>query len=263
MDWNIIISLQQGELDHVLTSLQHKRKAGEILLPFSATHVEEARSIKGPTQEKRHKWIAERLDFLSNLTDNLYLYNAINTPTPYLIEEHPRDVYATLSEMPWAQGIMNWMIKAFGSPKRLRSNRSVIGVDPSRLNSIEPPNVIEQIDQIVQNSTSGRSEKIFEDFGVRKLLETSLQYYPPSYHGFENQVAVVFSALNSLGFWPDRGNDSAAVAGFHDSSHAAAAAYTDVLASNDKRMRIKTAAAYEFFGVTTQIVDGEGLALLL
>lgn len=203
-------------------------------------------------------WVYEQLDFLSALTANLYMYEGADVTEPRFIEEHPRDVLGTITEVTFADGIMDAMLRGLSSPKFLRSNREQLGIDPSRLNSIEPPNVIDQIDAAVRETLGSKwSEEVASKFGVRQLLATALEHYPSSYHGFSNKVAAVFSALNSVGFWPDKGKDEAAISGFNDSLHAASAAYTDVLVSNDKRMRIKSAAAYELFGVDTLVLDSD------
>ena len=47
---------------------------------------------------------------------------------------------------------MDSLLRLFSSPRRLRSNRDQLGIDPAILNRIEPPGVIDQIDEAVRTT---------------------------------------------------------------------------------------------------------------
>ena len=69
-----------------------------------------------------------------------------------------------------------------------------------------------------------------------------------------------FSLLNAFGFNPDKKSPKSIIAGSYDSYHAANAACADYFVTNDKKLEIKSLAAYEFFEVETQVLNDENMS---
>ena len=146
----------------------------------------------------------------------------------------------------------------------MKQVRNQLELSPNDLNNIKPPNVIDQLDRAIAEKLSERFPQLPPDFGVRQLLDTALKCYPNSERlGIESKMAAVFSSLNSFGFWPDSPRKTSSMAAFFDSMHAANAALCYYFVSEDKTLRLKTMAIYEFFGVGTQVVEVSEITAIL
>jgi len=252
LDWNVVISLADGGLPLFLDILVTARKEHAIIIPFSATHVQEANNI-ADKPSAHHELVESRLQFLSELSNNTYLYNAADVHSPELRIEHPTTVRSTINEVSWAKPIMHDFVNMFGFDA-MKQFRKELELEPKELNNIKPPNVIDQLDKIVEEKTKNKYPHSGSGFGVKRLLETSLKYYPDSKNlGLESRMAAVFSSLNFLGFWPDKEKRTNLVAAFNDALHAATASYCDYFVTEDRSLRVKTMAAYEFFEVATNV----------
>ena len=72
-----------------------------------------------------------------------------------------------------------------------------------------------------------------------------------------------FSLLNAFGFNPDKKSPKSIIAGSYDSYHAANAACADYFVTNDKKLEIKSLAAYEFFEVETKVLNVESMSYII
>jgi len=192
---------------------------------------------------------------MRQLTKDAYLYNAGDAKSPRIIRERPEDVRRTINEVPFAKGAMHVLENLFGFDE-MRQFRDQLQLSPNELNNIKSPNVINQLDRIINQKVSMRLPQMPAGFGVRYLLEQTLKFYPnPETLGIESKMAAVFTGLNFLGFWPDNPKRTSPLAAFHDSMHAANAAFCDYFVTEDKALRLKTLSVYEFFGIGTKVVD--------
>jgi hypothetical protein len=233
-----------------------------ILVPFSATHVQEADHIADGGRAP--DGLAEdRLRFLSELTQDTYLYNAADSYSPFIRRESPEEVRQTLNEVPFAKGAMRDFINLF-SLDVMKQVRDELELSPNDLNNIKPPDVIAQLDRAIAQKLSARSPQLPSGVGVRQLLEIALKFYPNSEKlDIESKMAAVFSGLNSFGFWPDNPKKTNSMAAFYDSMHAANAALCYYFVSEDKSLKLKTMAVYEFFNVETRVVDVSEITAIL
>lgn len=254
LDWNVIISMADGCLPAFCAALAKATDRGAIVVLFSATHVQEADSISD--SERASDGLSERrLQFLSELTKDTYLYNAGDSHSPAIRRESPEVVRRTLNEVPFAKGATHVFLNLFGLDEMKRM-RKKLQLNPNDLNNIKPPGVIDQLDEAIFLRLSGWSPELPPGFGIRQLLEKTLQFYPKAETlGVESRMAAVFSMLNSFGFWPDNPKKTSSMAAFFDSMHAANAALCSYFVSEDKALRVKAMAVYEFFGVETQVVS--------
>lgn len=262
LDWNVIISLADGRLPTLRAGLDKAVGRGAILVPFSATHVEEADHIADGGRAPQG--LAEtRLRFLSELTQDTYLYNAADSHSPAIIKQRPEDVRRTVNEVPFAKPAIHGFTNMFGLDT-MKQVRNELKLSPNDLNNIKPPNVIDQLDRAIAQKLSGRSPQLPSGFGVRQLLDTALKLYPNSEKlSIESKMAAVFSGLNSFGFWPDNPKKTSSMAAFFDWMHAANAALCYYFVSEDKALRLKSMAVYEFYGIETRVVDVSEITAIL
>ena len=254
LDWNVIISMADGHFAEFRAALEEANDKDNILVLFSATHVQEADNITD--QERAPEGLSgRRLRFLSELTRNTYLYNAGDQNSPSIRRQGPEDVRKILKEVPFAKELMHDIVNIFDLDQ-MKKNRDQLQLNPNELNNIKPPGVIAQLDQIVYRKLSALSPQLPPGFGVQQLLEMALKFYPNSSTlGIESKMAAVFSALNSLGFWPDNPKKTSSEAAFYDSMHAANAALCYYFVTEDKALRVKSLAVYEFFDIETRVVN--------
>lgn len=131
--------------------------------------------------------------------------------------------------------------------------RESFNAGPKILNNIKPPNVLQQIHNIVQKSVSIENKVSIEKFFYldKNPIDQTNDYF------CYQKVNVIYSMLNMLGYYPDSemSNDKRFIASQSDQGHAGMASFADVFFSEDKRFLKKVEAAYEFLGVTTKIVN--------
>lgn len=254
LDWNIIISLADGRLPMLRAALAEAVDIRAIVVPFSATHVQEADHIADGGRAP--EGLAEsRLRFLSELTEDTYLYNAGDSYSPAIIRQSPEEVRQIVNEVPFAKPAMRGFVDMFGL-STMKGVRNELGLSPNDLNNIKPPGVIAQLDRAIAQKIAGRLPGLPSGFGVRQLLDTALKFYPNSEKlSIDNKIAAVFSGLNSFGFWPDNPKKTTSMAAFFDSMHAANATLCCYFVSEDKALRVKSMAVYELFGFETRVVD--------
>lgn len=264
LDWGVIIDLAEKSKKQFEDALTQAQNEGGIIIPFSSVHVDEADNIADSIGEK-DDFIEQRLQYLSHLTQNTYLYNGPDVEGAVLQTHPPQDVRETITEIEWAKSAVDEGVSLFEF-NMMGKFRDQIGIGPNRLNNVEPPNVIEKIDQQVQEQLQKQCGEEAPDLGVQKLLETAVsarRTVGQEDLGIESDIVAVFTALNWFGFWPDKDGSTNLVAGFNDSRHAAAAIFCDFFVSDDKALRLKTAAAYEFLGVETIILSSSKAEELL
>ncbi len=261
-DWNVIISLADGRSPILRAALAEAVDRKAILVPFSATHVQEADYIADVSRAP--EGLAEsRLRFLSELTQDTYLYNSVDPSSPAITRQTPERVRRTVNEVPFAKPAMRGFVDMF-SLSTLKGVRNELGLSPNDLNNIKPPGVIEQLDRAIAQKLAGRFPGLPSGFGVRQLLDTALRLYPNSEKlSIDSKIAAVFSGLNSLGFWPDDPKKTTSMAAFFDSMHAANATFCSYFVSEDKPLRVKSMAVYELFGFETRVVDVNEIIAIL
>lgn len=264
LDWNIIISLADGRLPMLRFALAEAVDRRAIVVPFSATHVQEADHIADGDGSNAPEGLAEsRLRFLSELTQDAYLYNAGNSYCPAIIRQNPEEVRRTVNKVPFAKPAMRDFVDMFGL-SILKGVRNELRLSPNDLNNIKPPGVIEQLDQAIAQKLAGRFPGLPPGFGVRQLLDTALKFYPNSEKlSINSKIAAVFSGLNSFGFWPDNPKKTTSMAAFFDSMHAANATLCYYFVSEDKALRVKSMAVYELFGFETRVVNVNEIIAIL
>lgn len=98
----------------------------------------------------------------------MYLYNGGNKYSPSIRRESPEDVRRTLIEVPFAKRAMHSFINIFGFDQ-MKQFRDLVQLSPNELNNIKPPNVIDQLDQIISKKLSGWSPQVPPGFGVRQM----------------------------------------------------------------------------------------------
>lgn len=130
--------------------------------------------------------------------------------------------------------------------------RDELKLSPKNLNNIEPPQVVEQVWQIISRDQSIKNSgiTIHQFFGV--------DIPNPIYTGRRNfvseQVSSIYFHLNLAGYYPDKGLKKRRrfASSFSDMQHVSLATHCNILLSSDKDLIKKAAAAYEFTEANTE-----------
>jgi len=135
----------------------------------------------------------------------------------------------------------------------IREFRKATKVSPLQLNNIEPPNVLLKIwDTFVQLNPQVEATLDIDDFFQ---LKTNPIYPDKPYYNYQ-KVTLIYNKLNTLGYYPDSKihQERRLIASISDTGHASMATFCNTLFSNDKNFIKKTRAAYEYLGITTQVI---------
>ncbi len=132
--------------------------------------------------------------------------------------------------------------------------RNSLRLNPVRLNNLEPPNIVEQVWEVIvsNNSIANSDIGINEYFGVNSRHPI---YTHRNYNDLELATNVYFQ-LNLAGYYsdPKLHKHREYMSSNSDMQHVAMATHCDFLLSNDNRLLMKAAATYDFLNIPTDVV---------
>ena len=262
LDWNVIVSLKDGDLPDLYKALLTVRQQG-TLLPFSFEHLEEIDRIKADSESKRLASIREHLDFLSSLSENIYLVKEENQA--FFHETSPQEVYPNL-ELVSAQRVEIEKIVTLVSMADYKQARDMLNLDPSRLNNIQADQLVQGLDEAL--NTPENREKYGQPFGgdinMEKIVEMAMSFLPKDFPMTDDIfITMLYSMVDSLGYWPDKPKKTDDYARYIDACHAASAAYCHYLISDDKSLLKKAKAIYATLNIGTRVLNTRELQLEL
>lgn len=123
-----------------------------------------------------------------------------------------------------------------------------IGAGTVQLNNIKPPDVVQKIWEVVGPSLGAPETKLEVYFGLEPIPGNDSASVPSLRSG---KVSAIYHRLNTLGYWPDSHMSKLRRFNASDSdmTHAGMASYATVFLCNDKPLRLKAKAAYEFLQI--------------
>lgn len=253
LDWNIILSLKNKRFSEEKISLFIK--SPKLYYPFSAGHIQEVDNISISDEQLRSEKINEHLDYLSQISQDLYLYYDLNKESVSLLKEKPHQVLTTIREVPFAKNIMK-SFSNFISFEQRKVFREILGVDSKQLNNYKPQEVVIQIDNIIKSKNNS--------LGFAEILETAFNSFPnKTGFGLHNYIAAIFELLDMIGYWRDKEKDNSNYSRLWDSSHTFFASFTEYFISDDKRTRNKAEVVYSLFKIKTKIFSSEEALIFL
>lgn len=140
------------------------------------------------------------------------------------------------------------------SQSALNHYREELKLSPKYLNNIEPPQVVEQVWEVISRDESIKQSGItmHQFFGV----DAPNPIHPARNSFLSEEVSSVYSHLNLAGYYPDKGLNKYGrfASSFSDMQHVSLATHCNYLISSDERLIKKAAAAYEFTRANTQVL---------
>lgn len=127
------------------------------------------------------------------------------------------------------------------------------GIGASILKNITPPNVVQQVWDLVSDKIGSDAIELETFFGIKPQPYDA---EPDRERTLQEKVNAIYHQLNFLGYYRDSGmkKERRFKASFSDMTHAGIAAFCHVFICRDGDMVMKTKAAYDYLGVGTQIV---------
>lgn len=238
LDFNIINAIEKGKI----TKEQVAQLIGakNILYCYSDAHLYETDTMTSYDSYSRENVIQLRLETIGSITGNLYC-----SPTDgqmKLVTLAPEVRYKEIKDYPEKQTINQGF--AGNMPLEYRKlYRDKLQLDPNVINNLPPDKIFDYLDQkykAVGLSIDGTIKQFVSDMGGKVSLY--------------DKMAFVFLLLDLGGFYKDKETDKSDFARMWDTNHATYASYCDYFISNDKRTRMKAAAAYHYLGTQTKIL---------
>ncbi len=127
------------------------------------------------------------------------------------------------------------------------------GLGPLELNNIGGPGVVVQIWEKLRTSMPGSCIELDSFFGLKNRMWSNDPNGVPT---TTEKVNAIYHMLNFLGYFRDTNmkDERGLRRSFLDMTHAGMASYCHAFLSGDKRMVMKTRAAYEYLNVGTETV---------
>tara|TARA_R110002049_G_scaffold265092_1_gene441215 strand:+ start:3953 stop:4783 length:831 start_codon:yes stop_codon:yes gene_type:complete len=256
LDWNVYVYLICCEYPDIAESLGIAKSKG-IAVPFSSIHIEEATNIHS------YEEICTRLEFIGEISNQVYFENSV---TDFgLVSRSPFEVYDTLNETPKINQLIKFLGNIITRPMFMAS-RAALGLDPQYLNNIDPKDIWGEIDRIILNSKHLKMLPFeFRDspiYGfVRYAKNDSLERFgrineriggvKQRASGPDVMVAVLFSLLESFGYFPENKKVFQKASRFNDAAHCYYSLWSNICVSRDKGFRMKSKAVASLLGSDT------------
>lgn len=264
-DNNIIIDIKNLKNESLIQKVNELDKQ-EYQVVFSPAHIEEIAATvmhHGQSQE-----VAEdKLDFLACLTDSIALLpfhmeslELIANDGIFIYREHPRETYKRVI----AHYDRNAIAEAHQAEKLANGKKFEIahGVTAKEVNNLD---IIKEIDflkptlhQIIINHYNDLRLSDLRGYIPTACPTCSDLHFSYAKNYFPIHQAMIEKLLEFLEvrrFFPD--NQNQFLSSLHDTTHAIYAAYCDVFVTNDRKLRKKMSAAYQWLGVKTILLNAD------
>lgn len=264
-DNNIVIdikNLRNKSLLQIVNSLEKEK----YQIVFSPAHIEE---IAGTVMHHRQstKSAEEKLDFLGTLTNSVALLpfrrnslELIENDGIFIYKEHPRDTYKRVIAH-YANNII---------PETHQKEKLLNGEDFEKTHSItsKETNNINIVNEIAffKPRLHQIITEVYESYRYTELVDylpekcpgcndLNFSYAKNYFTIHEAMVEKILEFLETRRFFPDKSNQF--LPSLHDTTHAIYAAYCDIFVTNDKKLKEKVGAVYQWLGIKTTLLNAE------
>jgi predicted nucleic acid-binding protein len=258
LDSNVLIQICDGRNDELRAVIDSSIVDNKLIYPFSAEQIDELTSSRNSQQS------ASRLEYLGQISNNIYFCNSV-TELGFGTQA-PQEVHVTIREVTLSSDTKRALNNLVTHEQRLQA-RLTLGLSPNVLNNMNGKEAVAAIDVALSklappDQAAPRS--------LHELMLFSERFMPPAPTGFgepsriktqyekRNQdVTVLFSLLDSFGYWPDDERAIKRGSGSADARHVVNASFYHVLVSADQKLRGKAEAVYQILGLDTHVLSVE------
>jgi hypothetical protein len=254
LDSNVLIDMCDGERQQLKNNVLALSNQKLSFFPFSASHVSELSTY--PMSSR----CSDRLNFLSELSKNLYLVHnieeyCIKIESPFTIYETINQEFHNLNENKlFAEVIPHEALVYFRNQLNLStielnnlSGSDVVGAINDAMKRNIPPNVkgprsIEEMLDFCKNLKKVHFEKQYTSLG------TTLEHM-----SHRDELQFIFMMLDIYGYWPDNKSVYEKGSRFADQLHVFNASHFELFVTNDKGMKHRAEAAFSILGMKTEV----------
>ena len=258
LDSNALIQVCDGANEALRAVIASSITDEKLIYPFSAEQIDELTSSGNYEQSIR------RLDYLSEISKNKYFCNSVTELG--FGDQTPQEVHETINEVTLSLDVQHTLNNLVTYQQRLQA-RSAFGLSPNVLNNMNGKEAVAAIDAALSKLVPPDQDV---PRSLKELLMFSECYAPPAPTGFgepsgsktqyerRNQdIAALFSLLDTFGYWPDNERAVKRSSGFADARHVVNASFYHVLVSADRKLRGKAEAVYQILGLRTHVLSVE------
>lgn len=260
LDSNVIIDMYNGVDDELIGLVLRSVFNGPYCYPFTAEQVNEI------VVDSDNQLSSNRLSFLSTISQNIYFESSMNrieftSASPFQVFDTLNQVSLDFNLDKYLSGILTF--------ENERLARSEFSLSPNELNNLSPTQAIDVINSALQNYEYELKEGQVEpprsldemmDYTktiVQKSFSNIWKTFntDPEIQLFNMQVVMMFTMMDTFGFWSDSKSVHSKGSRYADSRHAENGKNFRVVVSRDKRFLKKTEAAYLYFKIDTKILN--------
>lgn len=262
-DNNIIIDIKNLR-NKVLSEKVAVLNKEEYQIVFSPAHVEEIAGIvkhHGQSDENAE----DKLDFLAHITESIALLpfprndlKLIEHDGIFVYKEHPKETYKRVIE----NYNVNYDMEILQKERLINGERfeKKYGANPKDTNNI---NIISEINLFKPRLHQIIIENYYALIGseIGRFLpntcpgcnDLKFSYMKNYFSIHEAIIEKLLEFLEVRRFYPDNSINS--INNLHDTTHAIYGAYCDIFVTNDKKLKQKMRAAYQWLGIKTNVIN--------
>lgn len=158
---------------------------------------------------------------------------------PKLLEKSYEEIYQSMDN------------EAGESP--VKDLENVLGIGPKQLNNIDGPGVLKKIWALLEKPLEGKNQEFDVFFGI---IPNPAESDSDREKTIQEKVNAIYHQLNYIGYHRDTKmhKERRFKASMSDMTHAGLASFCHLIFCRDKGLVMKTAAAYEYLGMSTRIL---------
>ncbi len=232
LDNNVLVDIEEGKYD-----LSNFLLLENVEYYYSSAHIGEL--IEGLNLKLLS--VDNRLSLIENLCRTNYIQ--FGATKPVICRETPKEVFKLENkpEMMYLRCILN------NSVSNLIVDRDkfleILKIRKIDINNISPQNILNELDYAL--STMDDND---EKMNINNYLKATDAIGRAVY-------STLFNLLDFACYYKDKQTVHSDIARMYDASHAYCAQLCDFFVSQDKRMRYKTEAVYNYLGIGTKIMS--------
>ncbi len=252
LDNNLLVGLYDGRFNPLKDKLIRSIAEEKLLCPFTAEQVDE---FAVPIRHADER--TARLMLLSNLSIDRY-FRDTPAATGFSLCS-PFEIFDELEKYAFTRSFQKNISSVF--PRQtMNLLREEYQIDPNAIANKDASEGIAYIDDKLKNyrpsnysEPSMRPTSLSETLGL--IMDILRVQEPMLLETNSTRVVLLFSLLDSFGYRPDSGAEYDKGSRYPDARHVSLAAHFNALVSEDRKMRAKASAVYEYLGIPVEIYD--------
>lgn len=254
LDWNIFDGFSKGRFSDLAKNLLIARDDGILHVPYSEWHLYEAVNVS-PSIADQEKLVARNLDTVRNYTNLVFIWED-ESPIGWIIGRGAKGSVFEVNKAQKLVAISELFKPVLSAFTTIRDQLIPYGLEPGILNKYPVEEAIHQINRLLLKPENIRKYEQYAPNGItfEELVQLSYKLMPDNTNEIQ-KIAGIYFMIDQVGYYTDRSVKKRVMSLWRDSMHVAWAARTQLLVSNDKKLRMKAELTYSILGVDTPVRD--------